>query len=102
MVDPLKYDEAIVKEFGIKDNYEMDPIYKVSFARTQLEEIKKFLWRERIELLLAEGQAQSEIEALAASAAAKVAEHRTNIKGVCLSIDILEQFVEKLSATVTD
>lgn len=102
MDSPLKYDENIVKEFKLKPESELETVYKLSYARTQLEEIKKFLYRERVELLLAEGQAKSNIEILAGQAQQKIIEHRNNIKGVALSIGILEKLVEELEAAVSD
>lgn len=102
MKSPLAYDTAVVKEFGIKPSDELEPLWKLAFARTQLEEVQKFLWRERIELLLSEGQANSDIEALAAQGKTKIAEHRTNIKGVVLSLGILEKLVEELAASTSN
>lgn len=102
MDSPLKYDEGIVKEFGLKITSELDDVYKLNFARTQLEEIKKFLYRERIELLLAEGQVRSDIEAIAGKAGGDIANHRSNIKGIALSIGTLEKLVEELQTKVSD
>lgn len=102
MNSPLKYDEGIVKEFGLKISSELDDIYKLNFARTQLDEIKKFLYRERVELLLAEGQAKSDVEALAAKAKSDIASHRANIKGIALSIGTLEKLVEELQSKATE
>lgn len=102
MDSPLKYDEEVVKEFGLKLSSELTDTYKLNFARTQLDEIKKFLYRERIELLLAEGQAKSDTEALAAKAKSDIATHRANIKGIALSIGTLEKLVEELQSRISD
>lgn len=96
MKSPLEYDESIVKEFGIKPEHEAEDEYKIGFVRGQLDEIKKFLWRERTELLMAEGQVKGDIEALAAKAQSDIAAHRSNIKGILLSIGTLNDLVKEL------
>lgn len=100
MDSPLKYDEAVKKEFGI-DKIDIEPALVLGFARGQLDEIKKFLIRERIELILAEAQAKGDVEALVAEARTKVAAHRTNIKGIVASVNVLKTFVDELSAKLT-
>lgn len=100
MDSPLKYDEAVKKEFGI-DKIDIEPALVLGWARNQYEEIKKLLIRERIDLLLAETQAKSDIEAFAAEAKSKVAAHRNNIKGIVASINTLKTFVDELSAKLT-
>lgn len=96
MESPLAYDNKVVKEFGIDKDVEPDHELKIGHVRIQLEEIKKFLWRERVELLLAEAQTKSDVEALAAGARSKVAEHRSNIKGVVASIRVLQRLLDEL------
>lgn len=96
MDSPLAYDQKVKKEFGIDDDFEQEPALRVGFVRTQYEEIKKFLQRERIDLLLSEVQANSEIEAIAASARNKVAEHRNNIKGIVMSLTLLKKLLNEL------
>lgn len=102
MDSPLKYDEKVVKEFGIKAIAELDDVAKLNYVRTQYDEIKKFLWRERVELILAETQSKTDVEALAADARSKVAQHRTSIKGIVNSLEALGKFVNELEAKVTD
>lgn len=101
MNSPLEYDESIVKEFGIKAEHELDAVVKLNYVRSQLDEIKKFLWRERVELQLAEAQVAGGVEALIADARNKVAAHRTNLKGIIASIDVLNKLVHELEAKVS-
>lgn len=98
----LAYDAKIVKEFGITAADDVEDVFKLAHVRAQLQEIKKFLWRERVELQLAEAQKASDVEALAASAAGKVAEHRNNIKGVLASVRVLEELKNELEAKISD
>lgn len=100
MDSPLKYDEAIVKEFGIDKSIEIDPVYKLGFVRAQLEEIGKLLWRTRTELIMAEAQTASDIEAIAADAKTKVAAHRNTIKGVIMSLRVLVKLKDELEKVV--
>lgn len=102
MDSPLKYDAGIVKEFGIKTVHELKNVEQLQYVRSQYDEIKKFLYRERVELILAETQAKSEVEVLAASARNKIAEHRNNIKGVVASLEALGKLVHELEAKVSD
>lgn len=98
MDSPLKYDQAVAKEFGVTKAHDLEPEVKLMFARNQLDEIQKFLWRERIDLILAENQSNGDVEALAADAKTKVASHRTNIKGIVSSITVLGKLVDELQA----
>lgn len=102
MDSPLKYDEKLAKEFDIKAIDDVEGAFKLNYVRTQLDEIKKFLWRERVELQLAEAQAKTDVEALAAEARNKVASHRSNIKGVLASIRVLAELLSELEKTVSE
>lgn len=102
MSSPLKYDKNIVKEFGIETADEVEGEVKLAYVRTQLDEIKKFLWRERVELQLAEAQATSDVEALAAKAKGDIASHRSNLKGILASIRVLTELRNELEAKVSD
>lgn len=96
MKSPLEYDAKVVKEFGISQDVELPEEVKIGFVRTQFEEIQKFLLRERVELILAEAQSKSDIEAIAAEARTKVASHRNTIKGIVVSLDTLKQLLNEL------
>lgn len=100
MDSPLKYDEAVKKEFGIDDTVGVEPVAFLGLVRTQFEQIQAFLSRERVELMLAEAQKASDVEALAASAAQKVAEHRNNIKGIVASLRVLAKLKDELEASL--
>lgn len=100
MDSPLKYDQAVCQEFGIDTTISTVPELLLAHVRIQFEEIQKFLNRERIELILAEAQAKSDVEVLAASAAQKIAEHRNNIKGVVASLRVLLKLKDELEASL--
>lgn len=100
MKNPLKYDEDIAEEFGIDDSKSeiLDPVYKIAYVRAQLEEISKFLYRERVELILGQTQADSKDELIASKGAQRVTEHRNNIKQVVKSINVLKELLNELQA----
>jgi hypothetical protein len=102
MVSPLEYDKKVVEEFGIKASEDVEDEVKVGYVREQLDQIRKFLWRERVELQLSEAQATSDVEALAAKAKAEVAGHRSNLKGIVASIRVLTELLHELEAKVSD
>lgn len=99
MDSPLQYDQSVKKEFGIKDEFELPDEVSLGFVRTQFEEIQKFLQRERVELILAEAQTKTEVEAIAAEARNKVASHRQTIKGIVASLTVLKQLLDELEST---
>lgn len=97
----LKYDQDLIKEFGITPEDDIDPELKLAYVRSQLDEVKKFLWRERVELQLAESQVKSGLSHVAAGASVKVEEHRNNIKGIILSVRRLTELKNDLEAKVS-
>ncbi len=98
MKSALDYDKKIQKEFKIDESVDQDMVFKIAHVRTQIEEIKKFLWRERVELILGESQAESTDELVAQKGRSNVAEKRSNIKQVVRSIRTLTGFLNELEA----
>jgi len=100
MDSPLDYDLKVIKEFGIDDKIDLAPSQKLGFSRTQFEEIQKFLWRERMELMMAEAQMVGASEAVIANAQTKVAEHRNNIRGIVASLRLLADLTHELETSL--
>lgn len=99
MKSPLEFDAAVVKEFGITDT--LEPEYKLGYARTQLEEITKALWRERVELLIAQMQVDSASdESVKAVHQAKVNEKRMLIVQFVRSVTLLTVLVDELQKSL--
>lgn len=101
MDSPLKYDEGIIKKFGIKAELDLEDIGKLTFARNYLDEVKKLLWRERQELILSETQAKVNEGALQAKALTEIESHLSNLKGIYASIETLTKLVHELEAKVS-
>jgi len=98
---PLGYDAEIVKEFGIKDDIETE--VKFGFVRSQLDEIKKALWRERVDLIMAETQVEKATEEnVKAHHQQKVTERRAVIRQFVNSIEVLKALSDELEKQVTD
>lgn len=101
MKSPLAYDAAIVKEFGITDNLELE--YKLAHARTQLEEITKALWRERVELMIAQMQIDNASdESVKAHHQGKVNEKRMILVQFVRSITLLTVLVGELESALSE
>jgi hypothetical protein len=99
MSSPLKYDANIKEEFGIKSSLDLDDQLKLGFVRSQFDELKKMLWRTRVELQLAEAQTKTEVEAMAADARNKIAAHRNDIKGYVRGLNVLQGFIDELDTS---
>lgn len=104
MRSPLKYDNDIVKEFGIDDEKieALEPVYKIAYVRSQLEETSKILYRARVELILAQVQADSEDELIASKGKGLVSENRHNIKQLNKSVIMLQQLLDELQTVYSE
>jgi hypothetical protein len=81
------YDE-LVTEFGITPEIELDAEFKKTFVKSQVDEIKKVLWRECVDYIISSMMAEDKDEVVATAGASKKAEKKNNIK----------QFVKALSS----
>lgn len=98
MKSPLELDNAVVKEFGITPEVDQDLVFKLAYVRSQKEEIKKMLWRERVDLILAENQVNSDIELIADKGRQLKTEKRNNIRQIVGSLERLMVLEDELSA----
>lgn len=100
MDSPLKSDAQVIKDFKITND--VDDVYKLGFARTQLDEIKKALWRERVDLITANYQvAIADDDNMKVQHQSKVAEKKMLIKQFVRSVDVLTELVSELEKTVS-
>lgn len=100
MDSPLKYDAERVKEFAISEAVDLDGVLKLGFVRTQFDEIKKMLWRERVDLILAEEQAKLfadlNKDEMVNEAKKKILSYRSNIQGYVRSLNTLKVLKDEL------
>lgn len=103
MNSPLKYDEEIVKEFKIDKSIELEPVVKLAYTRSQLEEISKAAYRVRVDLLVAQYQVDNaEDTNMATQHQAKVNEQRVLLKQFVNSIIVLKKLVGELERSIDD
>lgn len=98
MKSPLKYDEEIVKEFKIEND--VDAEAKLGFVRSQLEQIKQAMYRERVELVISQTQVDGATdEVMKSQHNGKVTEHRLMIGQFVRSISVLTVLLDELEAS---
>lgn len=98
MDSPLKYDKGIVKEFKITQD--VDSESQTGFVRSQLDQIKSALYRERVELIISQAQVDlAEDPIIKNQHQGKLDEHRLLIKQFVRSIDVLSVLLNELEAT---
>ena len=103
MDSPLKFDEDIVKEFGIKKSAELEPEMKLGYARTQLEEIKKAAYRVRVDLIIAQYQVETATEPnVQTQHQAKVNEQKMLLKQFNNSLVVLNDLVSELEKSISE
>ena len=54
MKSPLKIDQEFVKEFKISDGAELEGMFKLAYVRSQLDEMKKALFRYRVDAIISD------------------------------------------------
>lgn len=100
MDSPSKYDAERVKEFAIDAGIDLDDVLKLSFVRSQFDEIRKMLFRERVDLILAEEQAklfaEKDKEEMVNEAKKKILSYRSNIEGYVRSLKTLKVLKDEL------
>lgn len=52
MNSPLKIDQALVKEFEVTEELDLEPEVQLAIVRSQLDEFQKVLYRERLNTVI--------------------------------------------------
>lgn len=101
MNSPLEYDESVIKEFAIEHDLETEA--KLGFVRSQLEQIKAALYRERVELIISQTQVDGATdEVMKSNHAGKLTEHRLMIGQFVRSINVLTVLLDELEKSITE
>jgi len=100
---PLEIDNKVCEEFGITGDIDAEELIKHSYVKTQLDEIRKALYRQRIDHILAVNQLKlaqdnKESEAVLSQYQAKVSEYRHNIRQFTASVKTLIELVDELES----
>lgn len=54
MKSPLAADNELVKEFGIDQQSDLEPLFKLGYVRTQIDEFKKVIYRNRVDAVISQ------------------------------------------------
>lgn len=101
MKSPLEFDTKTVKDFDITNDVE--PEFKLNFARAQKDEIQKALWRERIDLMIAQYQVDTaDDDNVKTQHQAKVNEKKMLIKQFVRSVSVLTVLVSELEQSLSN
>lgn len=92
----LKNYDEIAKEFAIDASIVPDDEFKLQFAQAQFDEIKKIIWRESVDYLIAYELASSKDEVVKVNAQAKVTEKRANIRQFALALKTYQKLIKEL------
>lgn len=100
---PLEIDNKVCAEFGIKGDVELEDLNKHAYVKSQLDEIRKALYRQRVDHILAINQLENakkgkESEAVLSQYQAKVSEYRHNIRQFTASVTTLLELVDELES----
>lgn len=87
----------LAKNYGISDELLPENDVKLQFVLAQFEEIKKILWREIVDFIIASQLAKSDDEVVATGASAKLTEKRTNIRQFVQALKSYEKLIAELT-----
>lgn len=96
---PLEIDQIITKEFGITPDIDISVDQKLLFIKTQIDEIQRVLWRERVDIVLSTELVNSGDEALAEKGRQTRHEKRHNAKQFTRAIKTLIQYHDQLEGS---
>lgn len=98
MSSPLDIYSQLVEEFNITHEIELDAEFKKTFVISQLEEIKKVLWRESVDYIISTKLSEDSDEIVAQAGQTKKTEKRSNIKQFVKALSAYQELVAELEA----
>lgn len=96
MATPLETYESLKKEFNIVPEIELDDEFKKTFVQSQVEEIKKVLWRECVDFMISSKLAEDKDEIVANAGQSKKTEKKTNIKQFVRALNAYSELISEL------
>lgn len=84
------------EEFNITPDMELDEEFRKVFVQNQTEEIKKILWREIVDYIIADNMAKSDDETIAVAGNTKKTEKRSNIKQFTKALRTYNELIAEL------
>lgn len=104
MKSPLQSDKDLLKEFGIDESSDLDARFKLSYVRTQIDEFKKVLYRNRVDAVITLGlienakkQGKDELEGKLRE---NLANYRNVVRQMSQSLVIMETLKDELEKLV--
>lgn len=84
------------EEFNITEDMELDAEFRKVFVQNQVEEIKKILWREIVDYIIADHMSQSDDETVQTAGSTKKTEKRSNIKQFARALKAYNELIAEL------
>lgn len=90
--------KELKEEFNITEDMELDSEFRTVFVKNQVEEIKKILWREIVDFIIADSMSRSDDETVATAGNTKKTEKRSNIKQFAKALKSYSELIAELEA----
>jgi hypothetical protein len=90
--------KQLAEEFNITEDMELDSEFRTMFVKNQVDEIKKILWREVVDYIIAQNMSESDDETVATAGNTKKTEKRSNIKQFTRALKAYNEFIAELEA----
>lgn len=98
MKSPLTIDQGVVSEFGITEDIDLPKMHKIAYVKAQIDEMKKMLFRERVDIILSTKLTENENEGLSTQGRTKLLEKRTNTRQFAQALEVLNGYLKELEA----
>jgi len=99
---PLEEDAKLIEEFGIDPKTDLEPLFKLSYVRAQIDEFKKAMFRNRVDALISldlmDRAKEAKDEALESKARENLTNYRNFIKQTSGALKFLEKLLSELEA----
>ena len=104
MKSPLSVDQDLVKEYKIPKELDLEDMFKLSYVRSQLDEMKKALFRYRVDAILSDlliDQAKKDDKPeMESKFRENLSNNKVLVRQFSQSIQIMEKFKNELEAAV--
>lgn len=98
MDSPLKFDTKTIEKYKITEDIDVSLDYKIAYVTTQIEEMKKALYRNRLDLIITQNLINGDDEALEGKGRENEAQYKLFIKQTVGAIKTQLQLLKELKA----
>lgn len=92
----LDIDKDACEKFGINERSDLEIAHKIAFVQAQIEEMKRVLWRNRIDLMISVNLSKDDNEMLAAKGQENVTRYKNDIKNFVIALNALNELLDEL------